>query len=233
MIRVMGLVFCLALWALNPQGAQAQSVKLKPDEIRALLTGNTAIGRWAGSNYRQFFGADVVTIFAQEGARSARGQWRVEDTRQEFQSIWPGDTEWEGWFVMEYGGTFYWVSRATPPTPFRVVEGQQLVKDGDAAPQFCAVLEDFVNPEKQAEITLQGDDVPPPTCATSRSLSGGRSQHCHWAFSYRSARATQVFEQTSTAIAACLETAPTRQTGAQVNHPDSYDQRIFEAGTCR
>ena len=57
----------------------AQSVKLTGDEIRALLTGNTAIGRWEGTKYRQFFGADGVTIFAQEGARSARGEWRVDD----------------------------------------------------------------------------------------------------------------------------------------------------------
>ena len=108
---------------------QAQAVKLTGDEIRALLTGNTAIGRWDGAAYRQFFGADGVTIYAQEGARSARGTWRVNDAAQEYQSIWPNDADWEGWFVMEYGGTYYWVSRATPPTPFQVREGEQLVAE--------------------------------------------------------------------------------------------------------
>lgn len=105
----------------------AQSVKLTGDEIRELLTGNTAVGRWEGAKYRQFFEADGVTIYAQEGARSARGEWRVDDEAEEYQSIWPGDAEWEGWFVMEYGGTYYWVSRKTPPTPFQVLDGQQLV----------------------------------------------------------------------------------------------------------
>lgn len=106
----------------------AQAVKLSGYEIRALLNGNTAIGRWEGTPYRQFFGRDGVTIFAQEGARSARGKWRVDDEAREYQSLWPGDTDWEGWFVMEYGGTFYWVSKQTPPTPFEMLDGERLVE---------------------------------------------------------------------------------------------------------
>lgn len=107
--------------------AQAQAVKLSGDEIRSLLTGNTAIGRWGGAKYRQYFGVDGVTIYAQQGARSTRGTWRVDDDRQEYQSIWPRDAEWEGWFVMEFGDTYYWVSKTTPPTPFQILDGQQLV----------------------------------------------------------------------------------------------------------
>ena len=109
--------------------ASAQSVKLQGYEIRALLTGNTAVGRWEGQKYRQFFGDDGVTIYAQEGARSTRGEWRVDDELQEYQSIWPNDADWEGWFVMEFSGTFYWVSKSTPPTPFEILEGQQLVAE--------------------------------------------------------------------------------------------------------
>ena len=84
--------------------AEAQSVKLTGKEIRDLLTGNTAAGRWEGQRYRQFFGPDGVTIYALEGARSTRGEWRVDDEAQEYQSIWPNDPDWEGWFVMEYAG---------------------------------------------------------------------------------------------------------------------------------
>ena len=107
--------------------AQAQSVKLKPHEIEALLTGNTAVGKWEGASYRQFFDADGSTIYAQDGARSALGQWRVDEERSEYQSIWPRDADWEGWFVMEYAGDFYWVSKSTPPTPFKIEQGQQLL----------------------------------------------------------------------------------------------------------
>ena len=117
---VISVLLCPSSWA--------QAVKLDGQEIRSLLTGNTAIGRWEGNRYRQYFGKDGVTIYAQEGTRSARGQWRVDDEDKEYQSIWPGDKSWEGWFVMEFGDTYYWVSKTTPPTPFQIIEGQKLIK---------------------------------------------------------------------------------------------------------
>ncbi len=116
--------FALA-FAVCAGAADAQSVKLRSDEIGFLLTGNTAVGVWNGENYRQYFGADGSTIYAQDGSRSALGEWRVEG--EEYQSRWPGDADWEGWFVMEYAGIWFWVSKSTPPTPFEVLEGEQLV----------------------------------------------------------------------------------------------------------
>ncbi len=112
-------------FAVMASAAQAQSVKLNGPEIDVLLSGNTAVGDWDGVPYRQYFVPDGTTIFAQENARSARGNRRVED--EEYQSIWPGDAEWKGWFVMEYAGQWFWVSKSTPPTPFEVLEGEQLV----------------------------------------------------------------------------------------------------------
>jgi len=64
---VAGLCASLAL------PAAAQSVKLRPAEITALLQGNTAVGLWDGVPYRQYFGADGVTIFAQPGLARGRG----------------------------------------------------------------------------------------------------------------------------------------------------------------
>ncbi|WP_299702372.1 hypothetical protein [uncultured Tateyamaria sp.] len=119
-------VFLIALLTLALP-AHAQSVKLKAHEIDALLSGNTAIGKWEGTPYRQYFDPDGSTIYAQDGARSALGQWRIDVEKDEYQSIWPRDDDWEGWFVMEWDGTFYWVSKATPPTPFELVEGERLV----------------------------------------------------------------------------------------------------------
>ena len=117
-------LLCLLTLALP---AHAQAVKLKAHEIDALLSGNTAIGKWEGTAYRQYFDPDGTTIYAQQGARSARGEWRIDADKDEYQSIWPRDADWEGWFVMEWDGTFYWVSKKTPPTPFKLVEGEQLV----------------------------------------------------------------------------------------------------------
>lgn len=119
-------LFLAALVCVVGTTAHAQARKLQEDEIVALLTGNTAVGRWEGVSYRQYFDADGSTIFAQDGARSTLGEWRV--IGEEYQSIWPRDAGWESWFVMEYLGDFYWVSRATPPTPFEVLDGQQLVE---------------------------------------------------------------------------------------------------------
>lgn len=118
--------FIVGLMALAVP-AHAQAVKLKAHEIDALLSGNTAIGKWDGADYRQYFDPDGTTIYAQTGARSTRGEWRTDMDKDEYQSIWPRDADWEGWFVMEWDGTFYWVSKKTPPTPFELVEGEQLV----------------------------------------------------------------------------------------------------------
>ena len=107
--------------------AAAQSVKLEATEIEILLSGNTAVGEWDGVAYRQFFGEDGVTIFAPEGASPTRGEWRVDAEQDEYQSVWPPADDWEGWLVMEYAGDWYWVSRTTPPTPFQVLEGEQLL----------------------------------------------------------------------------------------------------------
>ncbi|MFT5625091.1 MAG: hypothetical protein ACI8Z0_001591 [Lentimonas sp.] len=118
---------CLAGLLMVATPLAAQSVKLNAHEISALLMNNTAVGVWEGAAYRQFFGADGSTIYAQAEAKSASGKWRINETRDEYQSIWPRDRDWQGWYVMEYAGDFFWVSKSTPPTPFRVVEGNQLV----------------------------------------------------------------------------------------------------------
>jgi hypothetical protein len=107
--------------------AHAQSVKLTATQITELLTGNTAIGKWEGQRYRQFFNEDGQTIFAQEGARSSVGKWRIDAEIDEYQSVWPAEESWKGWYVMEFSGRYYWVSKSTPPTPFKVEIGQQLI----------------------------------------------------------------------------------------------------------
>jgi hypothetical protein len=104
----------------------AQSVKLTAAEISTLLTGNTAVGVWEGAKYRQFFNEDGSTIYAKEGGQFLLGEWQIDVSRDEYQSIWAGDVEWEGWYVMEYLGTYFWVSKRTPPTPFKMLEGQRL-----------------------------------------------------------------------------------------------------------
>ena len=119
-------IFLAVAAILVASTAHAQSVKLTAAQITELLTGNTATGKWQGQRYRQFFSTDGHTIYAQKDARSSVGSWRIDAEIDEYQSIWPKDQEWEGWYVMEYSGRYYWVSKSTPPTPFKVVAGEQL-----------------------------------------------------------------------------------------------------------
>ena len=107
--------------------AHAQSVKLEGHEIEALLSGNTAVGFWGDVSYRQYFDPDGTTIYVEAKANSALGEWRVAN--DSYQSIWSGDNDWAGRFVMEFAGDFYWVSKAIPPTPFSIVDGQKLVDE--------------------------------------------------------------------------------------------------------
>ena len=109
-------------FAVFSGAAEAQSVKLRGDEIVILLSGNTAVGVLDGQAYRQYFDADGTTIYVQDGETSLHGIWRVEG--EEYQSIGVHDADWEGRFVMEYAGQWFWVSKTLPPTPFEVIEGK-------------------------------------------------------------------------------------------------------------
>lgn len=114
----MKYLLAAALLLATPALAQPVAVQLDAEEITALLTGNTAIGEWDGTPYRQYFGVGGVTLFAQPEARTTRGEWRVDPESDAYQSIWPGDAEWEGWIVMVWMDEYYWLSRTTPPTVF-------------------------------------------------------------------------------------------------------------------
>jgi hypothetical protein len=120
---VIRFAFTIA-FAVIAGGADAQSVKLGTSDMSALLTGNTAVGLWDGVPYRQYFGPDGVTIFAPLDAKPEHGQWRLQN--DEFQSKWPDDEDWEGWYIMEYAGVWHWVSKSTPPTQFEMLEGNHL-----------------------------------------------------------------------------------------------------------
>ena len=79
------------LLAMLATPVAAQSVKLQTLEITALLLGNTAVGTWAGANYRQYFDPDGTTIYAVDGSRSTLGEWRVQDGT--YESLWQNAAE--------------------------------------------------------------------------------------------------------------------------------------------
>ena len=119
-------VFTISVMMLicSISSATAEAVKLSGDEIRDLISGNTAFGRLDGEKYHQWFGPDNVTLRTAEGSTTMRGKWRVDDSSQELQTLWFGEEMWTGRFIMEFGNTFYWVSKVTPPTPVQVQKGK-------------------------------------------------------------------------------------------------------------
>src|ERR1700760_4887748 len=81
------LLLAVAMSAAAP--AFADPVKLSGPEIKALLTGNTVHGTWAGKEYWSFFGADGWTTYLAKGGKPADGRWGVSATQ--YCSTWdPG-----------------------------------------------------------------------------------------------------------------------------------------------
>ena len=126
MWKSLSLLVALTLALAAP--TQAEPPKLSAIEVRELLTGRTAVGTWAGERYRQWFAADGATIYAQWGARSALGKWRVNPHTDDFESWWGGDPDhWDAYWVLGDETGYFWGGVGLDPVPFEVLDGQQLV----------------------------------------------------------------------------------------------------------
>lgn len=119
----------LLLYMLATTAAIADKKTLTAAEIKELLTGNTAVGTWIDHEYRQYFGADGSTIYAQKNTRSSVGRWRTNSARNHYESWWER-IEWgAGYSIVLEEDVYYWVSSTgtTEPQAFTMVPGQQLV----------------------------------------------------------------------------------------------------------
>lgn len=98
------------------------------------------------------------------------------------------------------------------------------------AAAFCETLAEGLTAGSDLRaVTLEG--LGEAGCKPSLGLSGTRSLTCAWPFAYRAAEATAAFEALSDDVMAC--TGPAAKPAPGVNHPDSYDLRLFayEGGT--
>ncbi len=89
---------------------------------------------------------------------------------------------------------------------------------------FCAVLDEGLSAGTGLRaVTLPGfGEV---ACKRSLGLSGARSLNCAWPFAYRVAEARAAFEALSADVENCA--VPARAPAPGVNHPDSYDLRLY------
>jgi len=106
--------------------ANAQSVKLTSIQISEILNGNTASGKWDGEFYNQYFDADGTTTIIKADGFENIGKWKINHETEEFLSKFPGDIDWQSLYIMEYLSEFYWVSKTTPPTKFKIKIGKKL-----------------------------------------------------------------------------------------------------------
>jgi hypothetical protein len=119
----MGLL--LSLPTLGTAVAQAVQDKLTPPEIEALLSGNTIVGTWSGTPYRQYYGPDGTTLYVPEGGRADEGRWRTNEETGEYESWWRS-TGWTPYaLVRTEEGEYAWIN-GDGLEPFSVVPGRQI-----------------------------------------------------------------------------------------------------------
>ena len=71
--------------------AVAMPDRLSGAEIKAWIDGNTVVGVWAGTAYRQLFRPDGTTAYDAAGTVRDKGRWWVTD--REYCSWWAGTGE--------------------------------------------------------------------------------------------------------------------------------------------
>jgi len=115
----------LSLPALATAGAQTAPERLTAPEIESLLDGNTIVGTWAGTPYRQYYGTDGTTLYVPQDGRADEGRWRVNAETDEYESWWRS-TGWTPYaLVRTEDGNHAWVN-GDRFEPFRVVPGKQV-----------------------------------------------------------------------------------------------------------
>jgi len=110
----------------NATETKAEAKSLTGQEILELLEGNTAVGDWMGTPYRQYFLDDGTTIYAQKGTRSTSGQWRINFQSNHYESIWDRGN-WSGYGVSLIDDKYHWTQTGIEPQAFTVVEGEALL----------------------------------------------------------------------------------------------------------
>lgn len=105
--------------------AHAETEHLRAQDIEALLSGNTIVGQWSGTAYRQFFGTDGQTIYVATDGRREVGQWRVNPQTDDYESWWRS-TGWTPYaMVLSENAGYAWVNGDRLET-FELLDGRQI-----------------------------------------------------------------------------------------------------------
>ena len=118
-----GFLIAAPLVSAAPAGAEPGA--LSAAEIEALLSGNTIIGTWSGTPYRQYYAPDGSTLYVPEDGRADEGRWRTNPDTDDYESWWRS-TGWTPYALVKTEEDGHaWVN-GDRFEPFRVVPGKQI-----------------------------------------------------------------------------------------------------------
>jgi len=122
--RGMALVVLIALASGD---SMAGNGKLTADELQVLLNGNTAVGDWHGTPYKQYFATSGTTTYAAKGDPPSIGRWKIDSETGNYCSWWER-SGWSCYAVEREGEGYVWVVPDGDGYrgPFTVVEGNRL-----------------------------------------------------------------------------------------------------------
>ncbi len=115
---LLGLLFFTVALAQDNEHAMTQ------EEFTKLLLGNTIVGEWAGSPYRQFFDRGGNTIYIGDDGNRSQGYWRIREDGY-YCSTWPPGQIENCYKVALVGEELLWYS-GDNRYPSHIIEGNQL-----------------------------------------------------------------------------------------------------------
>ncbi|MEM7207639.1 MAG: hypothetical protein AAF434_07440 [Pseudomonadota bacterium] len=103
------LTLCAALPAAASDTPPAHATTPNQTELLAMIKGNSSVGHWAGTPYKQFFNANGSTRYDEEGRRPSQGTWRVASDGK-YCSVWPPSSRETCYSLVVDGRDIYWQS---------------------------------------------------------------------------------------------------------------------------
>lgn len=106
--------------------AQNSEMALTQEEFTQMLLGNTLIGEWAGSPYKQFFDRGGNTIYLGDDGQRSQGYWRIREDGF-YCSTWPPGQIENCYKVTLQDNQLLWYSGEDRYSSY-IVEGNQISK---------------------------------------------------------------------------------------------------------
>jgi hypothetical protein len=124
-MRIRSLLLASIFFVAVASPAAAMPERLSGAQIKGWIDGNTVVGVWAGTAYRQVFRPDGTTAYDAAGAARDEGRWWVTDT--EYCSWWSGSGE-ACYQVLRDGDMLIWRTKGVFARSFEanVLAGDQL-----------------------------------------------------------------------------------------------------------